>query len=64
MLNEDLLKNEVVIRIWNQPDQMEGLPEILETLGLNVKAEIVLHYALQEDFSPLPIITIYQQSMS
>jgi hypothetical protein len=43
---------------------MEGLPEILETLGLNVKAEIVLHYALQEDFSPLPIITIYQQSMS
>ena len=41
MLNEDLLKNEVVIRIWNQPDQMEGLPEILERLGLNAKTSLM-----------------------
>ena len=39
--NADLLKNEVVIRIWNQPDQMEGLPEILERLGLNAKTSLM-----------------------
>ncbi len=33
-LEADLLKKEVVVRVINQPDQMEGLPEILEGLGL------------------------------
>ncbi len=43
MLKADLLKNEVVIRIWNQPDQMEGLPKILEILGLNAKTSLMVH---------------------
>lgn len=37
----DLLKNEVVIRIWNQPDQMDGLTEILERLGLNANTSLM-----------------------
>ena len=32
MLKADLLKNEEVIRVVNQPDQMEGHPEILDRL--------------------------------
>ena len=40
-LEADLLKNEVVVRVMNQPDQMEGLPEILERLGLNAKTSLM-----------------------
>ncbi len=40
-LEADLLKNEVVVRIMNQPDRMEGLPEILERLGLNAKTSLM-----------------------
>jgi transcriptional regulator with GAF, ATPase, and Fis domain len=43
MLKADLLKPEVVIRIMNQPDQMEGLPEILEKLGLDAKTSLMVH---------------------
>jgi transcriptional regulator with GAF, ATPase, and Fis domain len=43
MLKADLLKDEVVIRIMNQPDQWEGLPEILEKLELNAKTSIMVH---------------------
>jgi transcriptional regulator with GAF, ATPase, and Fis domain len=43
MLKADLLKNEVVIRIINQPDQMEGIPEILERIGLNAKTSLMVH---------------------
>ncbi len=43
MLKADLLKSDVVIRIMNQPDQMEGLPEILERLGLNAETSLMVH---------------------
>lgn len=33
-LQEDLLKSEDVIRVFNQPDEDAGIPEILEILGL------------------------------
>ncbi|HTP05689.1 MAG TPA: PAS domain S-box protein [Nitrospirota bacterium] len=41
MLKADLLKNEVVIRVWNQPDPEAGFPEILERLGLNAKTSLM-----------------------
>jgi transcriptional regulator with GAF, ATPase, and Fis domain len=40
-LKADLLKNEEVIRVWNQPDQKKGIPEILERLGLNTKTSLM-----------------------
>ncbi|HEX8949318.1 MAG TPA: sigma 54-interacting transcriptional regulator [Dissulfurispiraceae bacterium] len=43
MLKADLLKDEVVVRIINQPGQWEGLPEVLERLGLNAETSIMVH---------------------
>jgi len=40
-LKADLLKNEVVIRVWNQPDPRAGTPEILERFGLNAKTSLM-----------------------
>lgn len=33
LLKRDLLQNEDVVRVWNQPRVEEGIPEILERLG-------------------------------
>ena len=41
LLKEDLLKNEVVIRVFNQSDERLGLPEILERLGINAKSSLM-----------------------
>jgi transcriptional regulator with GAF, ATPase, and Fis domain len=40
-LNADLLKNEDVIRVRNQPDPEAGIPEILERFGLNAKTSLM-----------------------
>lgn len=40
-LRVDLLKNEDVIRVRNQPDPEEGIPEILESFGLNPKTSLM-----------------------
>jgi transcriptional regulator with GAF, ATPase, and Fis domain len=40
-LNADLLKDEDVIRVWNQPDPEAGIPEILERLELNAKTSLM-----------------------
>jgi transcriptional regulator with GAF, ATPase, and Fis domain len=40
-LKADLLKNEEVIRVWNQPDPAKGIPEILVRLGLNAKTSLM-----------------------
>jgi transcriptional regulator with GAF, ATPase, and Fis domain len=40
-IKADLLKNEEVIRVWNQPDPLRGLPQILEELGLNEKTSLM-----------------------
>jgi PAS domain S-box-containing protein len=40
-LNADLLKDEDVIRVWNQPNPEAGIPEILERLGLNAKTSLM-----------------------
>lgn len=37
----DLLMNGEVIRVWNQPDEEKGIPEILERLGLNAKTSLM-----------------------
>jgi hypothetical protein len=40
-LKGDLLKNEDVIRVRNQPDPEAGILEILESLGLNAKTSLM-----------------------
>jgi transcriptional regulator with GAF, ATPase, and Fis domain len=40
-LKADLLKNEDVIRVFNQPDLEEGLPETLERIGLNAETSLM-----------------------
>jgi transcriptional regulator with GAF, ATPase, and Fis domain len=40
-LRADLLKNEDVIRVRNQPDPEAGIPEILESFGLNAKTSLM-----------------------
>jgi transcriptional regulator with GAF, ATPase, and Fis domain len=40
-LKADLLNNEEVIRIRNQPDPEGGIPEILEKFGLNAKTSLM-----------------------
>jgi transcriptional regulator with GAF, ATPase, and Fis domain len=40
-LKADLLKNEDVIRVRNQPDPEAGIPEILERFGLNAKTSLM-----------------------
>jgi len=40
-LRTDLLKNEDVIRVRNQPDPEAGILEILESLGLNAKTSLM-----------------------
>jgi transcriptional regulator with GAF, ATPase, and Fis domain len=40
-LKADLLKNEDVIRVWNQPDPEAGIPEIMERLGLKAKTSLM-----------------------
>jgi transcriptional regulator with GAF, ATPase, and Fis domain len=40
-LKADLLKDEIVIRVRNQPDQEAGIPEVLERFGLNAKTSLM-----------------------
>jgi transcriptional regulator with GAF, ATPase, and Fis domain len=40
-LKADLLKDEIVIRVRNQPDQEAGIPEVLERFGLNTETSLM-----------------------
>jgi transcriptional regulator with GAF, ATPase, and Fis domain len=40
-LKADLLKDEIVIRVRNQPDREAGIPEVLERFGLNAKTSLM-----------------------
>ncbi len=41
LLKTDLLQNEDVIRVWNQPSVEEGIPEILQRLGHRSETSIM-----------------------
>ncbi len=37
----DLMEEDVVIRIWNRPDRIAGIPEILESLGFKAETSLL-----------------------